>query len=83
MPKLKMRPEDKLKSDIAKNIYSEFEKIGLNRAAVKRTAFPSSSTGNRKLEHKQGDINITDLIHMSKLVGMSLVEFTANIFKPL
>ena len=48
---------------------------GISKSEIKKKCFSSYATGNRRIEHKQGELTLTDLCNMATICNMSPAAF--------
>ena len=56
------------------SILAQAQERGVSKHTLKADAFASYATGNRRIEHKQGEITIADIFNMATLCHLSPAE---------
>ena len=46
---------------------------GVTKQTIKREAFSSYATGNRRIEHEQGDISLENIANIARLCRISIL----------
>lgn len=66
--------KERQRSAFVDSLLSQAQERGISRAKLKAEAFSSYATGNRKIEHKRGELNLTDICNIATLCHLSPME---------
>lgn len=72
---MKISENEKARRDFVRGALATAQSQGVSKARIKQDCFSSYATGNRRIEHKQGELTLTDLCNMAAICNMSPAAF--------
>ncbi len=69
-----IKEKEKQKDAFVNGMLGYIKSKGISIPRVKNDSFPSYATGNRRLEHKHGELNLNDIFNMAQRCRMTAKE---------
>lgn len=69
-----IKEKERQRSAFISSLLAQAQECGISPAKLKREAFSSYGTGNRRIEHQQGDLTLTDISNIATVCHLPLAD---------
>lgn len=70
-----IKEKETARRDFIRGALAVAQSRGISAAEIKRKCFSSYATGNRRIEHKHGELNLTEIFNIASLCRISPAAF--------
>lgn len=71
---LSIKEKERQRAAFVDSVLAQAQECGISKAKLKAEAFGSYATGNRRIEHRHGELNLTDICNIATLCHLSPTE---------